>query len=104
MSTLASRVPTATTTIWNSPMPIWRSASGLRASASIVWVTRSAHFCTSAGFVSTASTSRSSRFSCPAVAAPKRPSPMTATGASTGILSTNDRPLFRMLEQLAVRR
>src|SRR5690554_3148903 len=101
MSTLDSTdEPVATTATAKSCAPIWRSASMLRASACTVCVTRSAHFCTSAGSVSTANTSRSRRSSWPAVAAPKRPRPMTSTGASWGIRSTNDGPLFRSPEQL----
>src|SRR5690606_14342620 len=93
--------PVATTAMEKSWAPIWRRASMLRASAWTAWVTRSDHFCTSAGFSSTTSTSRSRRSSWPAVAAPKRPSPMMSTGASWGILSTNDGPLFWSAEKLA---
>src|SRR5690554_817093 len=93
--------PVATTAMEKSWAPIWRRASMLRASAWTAWVTRSDHFCTSAAFSSTTSTSRSSRSSWPAVAAPKRPSPMMSTGASWGILSTNDGPLFWSSEKLA---
>src|SRR5690606_29764745 len=101
MSTLASIVlPTATTAIWKSWAPIWRRASIERASACTAWVTRSDHFCTSAMSSSTASTSRFRRCSCPAVAAPKRPRPMTSTGASWAILSTNDGPLLGAAEEL----
>src|SRR6218665_1267511 len=102
MSTLDStEEPTATTAIAKSSAPIWRSASTERASACTAWVTRSDHFCTRTASSSTASTSRSRRCSWPAVAAPKRPRPMTSTGASCGIFSTNDGPLLRTAEQLA---
>src|SRR5690554_2202031 len=93
--------PVATTAMEKSWAPICLRASILRASAWTACVTRSDHFCTSAGFSSTTSTSRSSRSSCPAVAAPKRPNPMMSTGASWGILSTNDGPLFWSPEKLA---
>src|SRR5690606_37058664 len=88
---------------WKSAAPICRSASIDRASACTACVTRSAHFCTRPASSSTASTSRSWRASCPAVAAPNRPSPMTSTGASAAIFSTNDRPLLSPPEQLTSR-
>src|SRR3954451_19876551 len=101
MSTLASmEEPTATTAIPNSRAPSWRRASMLRASACTACVTRSDHFCTSAESASTAKTSRSRRSSCPAVAAPNRPRPITRTGALCGMRSTNDRPLLGSGEQL----
>src|SRR5690606_28323988 len=101
MSTLASiELPTATTAIWKSSAPICRSASIDRASACTAWVTRSDHFCTSVMSSSTASTSRLRRCSWPAVAAPKRPRPITSTGASWAIFSTNDGPLLGATEQL----
>src|SRR5690606_36421563 len=101
MSTLASiELPTATTAIWKSSAPIWRSASIDRASACTAWVTRSDHFCTSVMSSSTASTSRLRRCSWPAVAAPKRPRPITSTGASWAIFSTNDGPLLGAAEEL----
>ncbi len=88
MSTLASMDdPTATTAIEKSLAPSCCSASMLRASACTACVTRSDHFCTRPSLASMASTSRSRRASWPAVAAPKRPSPMTSTGAWWGMRS-----------------
>src|SRR6188508_3044386 len=101
MSTDASiDEPTAHTAIEKSCAPICRRASIERESATTAWVTRSDHFCTRDSSTSTASTSRPSRSSCPAVAAPNRPRPITSTGASCLILSTNDGPLFRTTVQL----
>src|SRR6478736_2960541 len=101
ISTLASmEEPTATTPMEKSSAPIWRSVSMERASAWTVWVTRSAHFCTSPASVSMARTSRPRRSSWPAVAAPNRPRPITRTGALCLIRSTNERPLLRVLVQL----
>src|SRR6185312_9985680 len=101
MSTLASiDEPTATIATEKSCAPIWRRASMLRASACTAWVTRSDHFCTRSAFSSIARTSRSSLSSCPAAPAPKRPRPMIRTGASCGMRSTNDGPLFCVSEQL----
>src|SRR6185312_16395949 len=100
-------VPTPTTAELKSCAPSWRSASMFVASASTTWVSTPAHFCTRAGSRSMASTSRPCLTSWWAVAAPKRPSPMTKTGALCGgrllefTLSANDRPLFRVVVQLA---
>src|SRR4051812_17142392 len=100
-------VPTPTTAELNSCAPSWRSASMFVASASTTWVSAPAHFCTSAGSRSIASTSRPCFTSCSAVAAPKRPRPITRTGALWAgrplaeDLSANDRPLLGEVVQLA---
>src|SRR6478752_4348599 len=100
-------VPTPTTAELNSWAPSWRSASMLVASASTTWVRRGAHFCTRFRSRSMASTSRPCLTSCSAVDDPKRPSPITSTGALwAGRLTApeelaNDRSLFRVVVQLA---
>src|SRR5450830_1497939 len=100
-------VPTPTTAELNSCAPSWRRASMLVASASTTWVRTLAHFCTRVRSRSIASTSRPCLTSCSAVDAPKRPSPITRTGALwAGRLTApeelaNDRSLFRVVEQLA---
>src|ERR687890_922839 len=100
-------VPTPTTAELNSCAPSWRSASMLVASASTTWVRSGAHFCTRLRSRSIASTSRPCLTSCSAVEEPKRPSPMTSTGAlcagrrgASGELA-NDGPLFGIVVQLA---
>src|SRR6476661_352952 len=100
-------VPTPTTAELNSCAPSWRRASMLVASASTTWVSTLAHFCTRLRSRSIASTSRPCLTNCSAVDAPKRPSPITSTGALwAGRLTApeelaNDRSLFRVVVQLA---
>src|SRR5690349_18946470 len=100
-------VPTPTTAELNSWAPSWRSASMLVASASTTWVRTGAHFWTRDLSRSMASTSRPCFTSCSAVEEPKRPSPITSTGALwAGRLGApdelaNDGPLFGVVVQLA---
>src|SRR6476620_5081815 len=100
-------VPTPTTAELNSWAPSWRSASMLVASASTTWVRRGAHFCTRFRSRSMASTSRPCLTSCSAVDDPKRPSPITRTGAlwagrrGASVELANDRPLFGVVVQLS---
>src|SRR6476661_1951993 len=100
-------VPTPTTAELNSCAPSWRSASMFVASASTTWVRSGAHFCTSVRSRSIARTSRPCFTSCSAVDEPKRPKPITSTGALwAGRLGTpeelaNDGPLFRVVVKLA---
>src|SRR6478672_3471818 len=100
-------VPTPTTAELNSCAPSWRRASMLVASASTTWVRTGAHFCTRVRSRSMASTSRPCLTSCSAVDEPKRPSPITRTGAlwagrfTAPEGSANDGPLFRVVVQLA---
>src|SRR6476469_4479077 len=100
-------VPTPTTAELNSWAPSWRSASMLVASASTTWVRRGAHFCTRFRSRSMASTSRPCLTSCSAVDDPKRPSPITRTGAlwagrrGASVELANDGPLFGIVVQLA---
>src|SRR5919107_3778126 len=100
-------VPTPTTAELNSWAPSWRSASMFVASASTTWVSRGAHFCTRVRSRSIASTSRPCFTSCSAVDEPKRPNPITSTGAlwagrlgASGELA-NDGPLFGIVVELA---
>src|SRR6476619_8282465 len=100
-------VPTPTTAELNSWAPSWRRASILVASASTTWFSTLARFCTRLRSRSIASTSRPCLTNCSAVDAPKRPSPITSTGALwAGRLTApeelaNDRSLFRVVVQLA---
>src|SRR5919205_2676825 len=100
-------VPTPTTAEEKSWAPSWRRASMLVASASTTWVSTPDHFWTSPGSRSMARTSRPCFTSCSAVAAPKRPSPITRTGALWAgrplaeDLSANDWSLLGEMEQLA---
>src|SRR6476619_3188985 len=100
-------VPTPTTAELNSCAPSCRSASMFVASASTTWVRTGDHFWTRDLSRSMASTSRPCFASCSAVEEPKRPSPITRTGALwAGRLGApeelaNDGPLFRVVVQLA---
>src|SRR6478672_11104374 len=100
-------VPTPTTAELNSCAPSCRSASILVASASTTWVRSGAHFCTKFRSRSIASTSRPCLTSCSAVDDPKRPSPITSTGAlwagrrGASVELANDGPLFGVVVQLA---
>src|SRR6476620_7237231 len=100
-------VPTPTTAELNSWAPSWRRASMLVASASTTCVRTLDHFWTRLRSRSIARTSRPCFTSCSAVDAPKRPSPITSTGALwAGRLTApeelaNDRSLFRVVVQLA---
>src|SRR3954451_13896358 len=100
-------VPTPTTAELNSWAPSWRSASMLVASASTTWVRRGAHFCTRFRSRSMARTSLPCLTSCSAVDDPKRPSPITSTGAlwagrrGASVELANDRPLFGIVVKLA---
>src|SRR6478609_10220079 len=100
-------VPTPTTAELNSCAPSCRRASMLVASASTTCVRTLAHFCTRFRSRSMASTSRPCLTSCSAVDDPKRPSPITRTGAlwagrrGASVELANDRPLFGVVVQLA---
>src|SRR5688500_10785305 len=93
--TLASMsVPMPTTARSNCSAPIWRNASVSVESAATTWVKSLAYFCTMSARSSTASTSCPSWTSDRATDEPKRPRPITSTGAGFPPDLANDRLLL----------